>query len=1075
MHMLGYTIQTSRMKNYMMNQFEIHLLKRLLVFLLSLMGASSYAQSKIIWEIGAADNQSTGMALAPSEYKRFLEHDFGWEDRYYLVGYSKPHKDWPYVLPGPKDSWGGTAPTSGIRSHLLNILFCIEKLPPQGQWKLVVDILGYNVENPPLFKVVVNGKSSVFQLPKDVPGSVLMGSLSNTKEHIVEIPVEQGLLHAGGNEIQLTSLDGSWLVFDQVRLEGPENATLRNPAGVFIRDAKPANYEVAQDGKRYQPLLVDVEHLTGKPRLGVVLDGNLVFEETIDTGRYQFEVPMPTVLKSKQSRYEILSDGKVMETGTLIRSPQKLVSYSDYVDTKIGTAHSRWMIAPGPWMPFSMVKISPDNQNDGWQAGYDPTFESIGAFSHIHEWTMGGLGLMATNGPLKIKVGNQRSLPGEGYRSRIDKSTEEAPLGYYKVMLSDYHIKAELTATTRASFQRYTYPKATDSRVIIDLQTPAENKYLLQEVSLRKVSDYRLEGFSKQFAPQVWIAQAGSSEQEYTVHFVIEFDQPIKKFGTWINDSLSTGDILSIKDAKDAGAYVEFDTRVNQIVQVRTGISFVDGAGASKNLQTEISKPFGWSFDKVRENQRKVWDDLLGRLKVHSNDRREKLRFYTNMYRALCSRNIFSDVDGRWVDASENIQQLQEPGTVAIGCDAFWNTFWNLNQFWNLVTPEWSSKWVKSQLAMYDANGWLAKGPAGMEYIPVMVAEHEVPLIVGAYQMGIRDFNAEKAFEASNKTLSTPQTKVGGGLAGNADFEAYMKYNYVPYDKGRFSNSLEYAYDDWTLAQFAKALGKTKEYQEYTKRSGWWKNVIDTVCGYARLRKSDGSWLDKFDPFLSGRNEHYVEGNAWQLTFFVPQDVPGLAKAIGVERFKDRLGWGFNESVKWRFNAPNDQYWDYPVIQGNQQSMHFAYLFNWVQQPWLTQQWSRSIVDRYYGYGQANAYLGDEDQGQMSSWFIMSALGLFQVDGGCRIAPIYEIGSPLFKKVTINLGEKYGRGKTFEIEARNVSRQNKYVQSATLNGKKLNDFWFPASELLKGGSLILEMGPLPNKNWGSGNFPLALH
>ncbi len=467
-----------------------------------------------------------------------------------------------------------------------------------------------------------------------------------------------------------------------------------------------------------------------------------------------------------------------------------------------------------------------------------------------------------------------------------------------------------------------------------------------------------------------------------------------------------------------------------------------------------------------------MWNDLLSRVKTTSNDRREKIRFYTNMYRAICSRNTFSDVDGKWVDATEKVQQFNTPDGIALGCDAFWNTFWNLNQFWNLVTPEWSSRWVKSQLAMYDANGWLAKGPAGMEYIPVMVAEHEVPLIVSAYQMGIRDYDVNKAFAAADKTLSTPQTKVGGALAGNQDFEAYMKYHFVPYDKGRFSNSLEYAYDDWTLAQLAKSIGKTSKYQEYSERASWWKNAIDTVTGYARMRKSDGSWFPNFDPFQSGRNEHYVEGNAWQLTFFVPQDVNGLAKMIGPDRFKERLSWGFKESVKWRFNAPNDQYWDYPVTQGNQQSMHFAFLFNWVKQPWLTQEWSRSIVDRYYGYGVANAYLGDEDQGQMSSWYIMAALGLFQIDGGTRTNPIYEIGSPIFKDVTINLGEKYGRGKSFQITSLNASRTNKYIQSATLNGKVLKNFWFPASELLKGGKLTLVMGPKANEQWGVGEMPV---
>ena len=229
---------------------------------------------------------------------------------------------------------------------------------------------------------------------------------------------------------------------------------------------------------------------------------------------------------------------------------------------------------------------------------------------------------------------------------------------------------------------------------------------------------------------------------------------------------------------------------------------------------------------------------------------------------------------------------------------------------------------------------------------------------------------------------------------------------------------------------------------------------------------TEEKWEKNFDPFKSGANHHYVEGNAWQLTFFVPQNVPALTEIIGKELFIDRLSWGFKASEPWRYNAPGDQYWDFPVVQGNQQSMHFAFLFNWAGQPWQTQRWSRSIIDRYYGFDTSNAYLGDEDQGQMSAWFVMAALGLFQTDGGCNAEPVYELGSPLFEKIKIDLGKHFGRGKQFIIKASNTSRENKYIQSAKLNGKKLNSFKFPAKELLKGGTLELEMGDRPNKNWG---------
>ena len=746
------------------------------------------------------------------------------------------------------------------------------------------------------------------------------------------------------------------------------------------------------------------------------------------------------------------------------RAPHNTITLADYIDTRMGTAHSRWMIAPGPWMPFSMVKLSPDNQDSGWQSGYDPSFESIGTFSHIHEWTMAGLGIMPANGPLKTEIGSQSSLvkDANSYRSAIDKTSEETKVGYYKVDLTDYQIKAELTATSRCGFQRYTYPQDKDARVMIDLKIPSEYDYQIVEGSVKQTGARRIEGFSKQLSKNVWSADA---DQNYTIYFVIEFNKDIKKFGGWHDHTLWETDTMTAHYPQRFGCYAEFDTTDHPEVMVRSGISYVDMAGASNNLSNEITEPFGWNFEAVHKHQSDSWNNILNRVRIYSNDYREKVRFYTNLYRAFC-RNTFSDADRRWVDAAGNIQKLDDPDAVALGCDAFWNTFWNLNQVWNLIAPEWSSRWVKSQLAMYDANGWLAKGPSGMKYIPVMVGEHEIPLLVSTYQMGIRNYDAEKMFRAIVKMQTTPAQRVANGFAGNRDLETYLQHQYVPADKGRFSNTLEYSYDDWTVSQLAKALGKEEYYRTFSNRGNWWKNAINPATGYAQMRYSNGEWEKNFDPFKSGANHHYVEGNAWQLTFFVPQNVPALTEIIGKELFIDRLSWGFKASEPWRYNAPGDQYWDFPVVQGNQQSMHFAFLFNWAGQPWQTQRWSRSIIDRYYGFDTSNAYLGDEDQGQMSAWFVMAALGLFQTDGGCNAEPVYELGSPLFEKIKIDLGKHFGRGKQFIIKASNTSRENKYIQSAKLNGKKLNSFKFPAKELLKGGTLELEMGDRPNKNWG---------
>ncbi|MBF6628965.1 MAG: GH92 family glycosyl hydrolase [Proteiniphilum sp.] len=1035
----------------------------LLILLLITLAGYGNPKSYIIWQIGNEDRSAAEFALAPDQYAMFLDNDFGWEDRYYLVGKSNPKEHFPYVLPGPADRWGGTSGTAGIRTHVLNILFRMKQVSDNGEMKLIINILDAHHTTPPYFKVTVNGRSWKYILPKGGGEGSLSGDYGNCTHHTIEIPLEKGLIKEGGNEIALTSLEGSWLIFDAIRLEGATGAVTEEKIGqAYLRGVEVAQYQTVDPPA--QPLLIDLEHLEGSPLVEVSLDGERILSERLEQGRYLLEAPMPVVAAPQQSSYEVMIDGRSVEKGKVNRSPQKTVTPADYVDTRMGTAHSRWMIAPGPWMPMSMVKLSPDNQNPGWQAGYDPSFESIGTFSHIHEWTMAGLGIMPVNGPLKTKIGDQSVFKRDdrSYRSSIDKASEEAGIGYYKVDLTDYQITAELTSTTRCGFQRYSYPADSSSRVMIDLKIPAEYGYNILAAEIRKVGERRIEGFSTQQSKNIW---SHDSDQDYTIYFVIEFDRDIDNFGGWLDDEIHAAEEIAVDNPGRIGCFAEFDTRLNPVVQVRSGISYVDLEGAARNLEGEIATPFGWDFEAVRSHHSETWNEILTRITVKSNDRREKGRFYTNLYRSYC-RNSFSDIDGRWVDATEEVRQLNNPDDVALGCDAFWNTFWNLNQLWNLVTPEWSARWVRSQLAMYDANGWLAKGPAGMEYVPVMVAEHEIPLLVSAYQMGIRDYDAEKLFEAVHKMQTTPAQRVGKGLAGNRDLEAYLKYHYVPADLGRFSNSLEYAYDDWTVSQLAKALGKEAEYSIFSERGDWWQNAIDKETGFARMRNSDGEWEKEFDPFTSGANHHYVEGNAWQLTFFVPQDMPALVSMIGRKEFIDRLTWGFEASEPLRYNAPGDQYWDYPVVQGNQQSMHFAFLFNWAGEPWQTQKWSRSILDRYYGHELANAYLGDEDQGQMSGWFVMAALGLFQTDGGCRVDPVYEIASPLFEKTVIDLGEQYGRGGTFEIIATGASRRNKYVQSALLNGKPLHTFTFPAEELLRGGSLILEMGPHPNTQWG---------
>ena len=1022
----------------------------------------------VVWQIGTKDGTGNEFALAPGGYKDFLKADFGWEDKYFLVGHSDAKKDFPYVLPGVRDEWAGSGKYAGRRTQQVNILFDVEKVGGGSPWTLTIDFADVQKTKRPLLKVTVNGKAHKMVLPGGGgDASIVDGNFSRAKPFTAKFDLADGEIVEGANEIKITSIEGSWAIFDDVRLEGPSDAVVRLAhKGAYVRNVKAGDYLIPGTGK--QPLLVDVEHLEGAPVVRVEIDGKVALEEKVEAGAYSFEAPMDAAVAGRppyRANYRVFVDAACVREGTVKCTPQRDAGVAGYVDTRMGTAHSRWMLAPGPWTPFSMVKLSPDNEGlPGvrlFQGGYDAAIESVGCFSHIHEWTMTGLGTMPTSGPLCTEMGVCSEIKGHagGYRSYIDKASEVCKAGYYAVRLTDHDIYAELTATDRCGFQRYTYPAGKTPRVMIDLLTPTEYSYKILDCEVRQTGARRIEGFSRHDGPNI-----KGADQFYTVHFVIEFDRDIAKFAGWKDDAPWAGAVQRADNPKRFGCYVEFKAVDGEtVVQMRSGISFVDMQGAAGNLRREIEEPFGWSFEKVRAANEATWNDLLGRVKIATADRLEKKRFYTNLYRSFC-RNTFNDVDGRWSDPFGKIRNLGDPDARAIGCDALWNTFWNLNQVWNLIGPEWSARWVKSQMALYEAGGWLGKGPAGMRYIPIMVAEHEIPLMVGAWQMGIRPCDPKKMLAAFVKMQTTPPQKVGRGIAGNENLVVYLKHHYVPCDKARFfSDSMEYSFDDWTVGQFAKAIGDEAAYKVFSERGYWWKNVLNPETGFCHRRDSKGQWEKNLGPF-AGRG--YVEGNPWQLSFFVPQDVPALVEIVGRERFVERLTWGFEQSCPFRYNAPGEQYSKFPVVQGNQQSMHFAFLFNWAKEPWNTQKWARSIMERYYGYGDSTAWLGDEDQGQMSAWFVMASLGLFQTDGGCRAEPVYEIASPLFEEATIDLGGRFGRGDTFTIRAHNASRTNKYVQKAAFNGKPHNSFLLDAREVLKGGTLELWMGPEPNREWG---------
>ena len=1007
-------------------------------------GPAAGAEMKLLWQIGTDDNDTAELALGRDGYPGFDR------DGLFLVGQSDPKRDWPYTQPGPDDVWGGA------RNHTFTILFGLDGAIDAAGCRLAVDLVDTHNLNPPPLCIKVNGRKFAHQPPKGGPDASIFGDPAAGREHCFAVDVPAGTLKAGVNEISITTLSGGWILYDWLGLEIPESAGVALAQGTSLRSIRVVPWLSRRDGKLSQCVELTLAHLGEPADVTLHADGLPPKMLRVKPGVGSLELRLPPVETETPLAIEVQSGGKTIDSGRAVRTPAVERQPVDYVDCLLGTSTSRWMLYPGPSMPFGMVKLSPDNQRRTWKAGYEYTIENIAGFSHLHAWTMGGLLTMPATGELKTQPGPEGD-PDAGYRSRFSHETETAVPGYYAVTLDDYKIRAELTATTRAGFQRYTFPESDQARILFDLQTPTEYGYLVHDAKITKVSDTEIEGYSKQ--------QGGSwaGWNEYTVHFVARFDKPFQSFGGWTGEEI-VRNVEEITGKGDVGAFVELATSEGEVVQMKTGISLVGIEQARLNLDTETAD-FGWDFDAARAAARTTWNDLLGLIEVEGGTETDKLKFYTNLYRSYCARTIWSDVNGKYVDMYEKVQQLDDPDSPVYGCDAFWNTFWNLNQLWTLVTPDVANKWVKSLLEINDRGGWLAKGPTGIEYSSIMVASHEIALMVSAYQKGIRNYDAEKAYAAMKHIQMEPgRPHEGGGHVGNRQLKSYMDLGYVPVERGPVSNTLEYAYDDWCVAQMAKALGKEDDYQYFMKRAMNYKNVFDPSVGYSRQRHQDGSWVKDFSPFAGAG---FVEGNSWQFTWFAPHDVKGLVGLMGREEFNRRLNKGLEDSRPNRFNATGDRMADFPINHGNQPNMQSAWLFNYSGMPWLSQLWSREILEHYYGTGPLDGYPGDEDQGQMGAWYVMSAMGLFEMDGGAAVKPVYEIGSPIFDRVVIHLDPKYYPGGKFVIEARNNSKENIYVQSATLDGKPLEKPWFYHSELVDGGELILELGPEPNKQWGS--------
>jgi predicted alpha-1,2-mannosidase len=717
----------------------------------------------------------------------------------------------------------------------------------------------------------------------------------------------------------------------------------------------------------------------------------------------------------------------------------------DYVNPLIGTAE-HGHVFPGATVPFGMVQLSPDTRDNGWDgcAGYHYSDSSILGFSHNHLTgtgcpDLGNILLMPTTGALKLVPG---ANPGEGYRARFSHDAETARPGYYEVMLPDYQVKVELTATTRAGFHRYTFPATDAAHVIVDLQHGVGND--VKDAQLTIEDDHTASGYRRSDG---W----GGGKIYY---FVMEFSRPSDSAGVGQADKDVAGNQTTGKETK---GHFDFKTKAGEQILVRVGLSTVSIEGARKNLHAEIPD---WNFDAVAAAASRQWEKALDAFDATTSDKNLEQTFYTSLYHSLLAPTTLSDVDGQFRGPDGNVHQ-------ATGYDYYtelslWDTFRAENPLLTLVQPQRVNDFVNTMLTHYKIFGHktLPVWPEGGKETWCMIGNHAIPVIVDAYMKGFRRWDAN---EALNDMITSTELN-------REQLDSYRNKGFIPTGDGRQSVSkvLEYAYDDSCIARFAKALGKDDVAEKYFKRSGNWRNVFDPSTGFMRGKNADGGWVTPFGKkeINSINFNEYTEANAWQYNFFVLHDVPGLiTKLGGDDTFASRLDEMFDtqETIPNLAMIPDVTGVIGMYSHGNEPDHHVAYLYNYAGKPWKTQARVRQVANVLYT-NTPGGICGNDDCGQMSAWYVFTALGFYPVD---PVSGIYELGSPLMDKITLNLNPSFAKGKTFTVIAKNNSSQNVYIQSATLNGKPLTRSWISNAEIVAGGRLVLVMGPQPNKDWAN--------
>ena len=752
-------------------------------------------------------------------------------------------------------------------------------------------------------------------------------------------------------------------------------------------------------------------------------------------------------------------------------------NYVDLVNPFVDSHRSRWFFFSSACRPFGMVSLSPDTDTEhSWGSGYLYDSKQIRCFSHVHNWQMSGVAVMPTVGEFKGHLGMN------AYQSAFTHDGEIAKPGYHKVKLTDYDITAELTSTMRVGFHCYTFPKSDASYILFDTGAfLAHGPTAYSEVW--KVSDKEIAGWEM-------MERTGRRPKDTPVYFYAQLSKPMDKVVSWREGRIESNSNPERISGKNAGMAVRFKTEKDEKVMLKVAISYVSVEQARKNMLTELS---GWDFEQVKQSSFSEWNDWLGRIEVEGGSREQQIKLYTDLWHALLGRHVVSDADGHYMDMTSDFPRIRQIPLGEDGkplynhhnFDAWWGSHWSLNILWSMAYPEVMDNFCNTMIDMYQNGGLIPRGPSGGNYTYVMIGDPAASFFASAYNKGIRNYNAELAYEGLRKNAFV------GGIRDHAGYEhsktAYsggMKYyeewGYVP--DGRkdvegmhttgASMTLEYAYQDWCLAQMAKTMGKLQDYEFFMKRSKNYRNLWNPESGYMQPRGEDGNWLPYFDPLELTEKGGFCESNSAIYSHYVPHDMAGLIELYGgADQYVKRLNANFEKSESYGFfrsNKTKEGNWtDY----GNQPGTGMAHLFSYAGAPWLTQKWVRKVKAAYCDVTPYGGYRDDEDQGQMGALGVLMAIGLFEVDGGCAEKPFYEITSPLFDKVTIHLDNRYYSGKTFQIITKGNSTDNMYIQNASLNGKKWNKCWFYHEDFIKGGTLELKLGAKPNKKWGVEELP----